>query len=453
MQLLWLNFLLVPTSIINKYPIIGNVDFKTVDMKIFLNTLLIINVLFISLLLPFSMFYYETQFDTKIGLKRSYTPYLLTLIVFTIIWSLIGGNYGAFREIIIDYVSDLTCNDLVKLGYVLPNECINNKIHTKGSFLLSILSLFLFIGYIYNVFFVGIGCVLVPLYLIFKLVNKPKQLSIEEYKNKISEILDISKARAMKGGKLKGKYDNCLKNKSENIFSSNYLLFMNEKRNIKNKIRKYEKEVISLSTYFENVETGYNNSGKNYIYLVMRSILLLFSILLSLSLFVVIVIKVIIDSNRLIDYSGNQIINLLFIIFSIIFPIYLSACVCFTWNILAKKILYCLPIHILIKSKTPLNSIIFNIGIVLFSSINIVYITSLSSSWLFKSDLHLLFLLASSTKLNYKLIPNNVLVYCLVGVSISTLIVYFASFIWDTGTKVNREVPKILTKYVKNSDI
>ncbi|KAH8740789.1 hypothetical protein FG386_002751 [Cryptosporidium ryanae] len=451
LQLLWLNFILVPISILNKYPIIGNQNLRTVNVGIFFNFILVTNILFISLLLPFSMFHYETQFDTKIGLNRSYTPYLFTIIVLVIIWTLIGGNYGVFREIIINHISDLTCNELINLGFVSSAECTNNKLYVNGSFFISTTSLFLFVGYIYNIIFVGIGCILVPLYLIYIFQKRPKKLSKDEYKCKIAEILEISKSLSIKGEELKKKYENCLENKNDNIFSSSYILSINEKRNIKNKIRKYEKEVISLNAYLENIEFGYNNKSEDYMYLIAISVLLFFSLLLSLSLFIIFIINLIIDSNKIINYSGNQFINLLFIIFSIIFPIYLGICVCFTWNILAQKVCYCFPLHIMAKSKTPLNSMIFNIGIVLFSTINIIYITNLSSSWLFKSDLYYLFLLASNTKLNYKCIPNHILVYSLFGVSISTLIIYFTSFIWDNGIKISQEMPKILTRYTKSN--
>ncbi|KAK6591201.1 hypothetical protein RS030_101636 [Cryptosporidium xiaoi] len=451
LQLLWLNFMLVPISILNKYPIIGSQDQRTVNIDILFNVVLVTNILFISILFPFSMFYYETQFDTRIGLKRSYTPYILTFIVMVIVWTLIGGNYGVFREIIINSVSNITCSELINLGYVLSNECINNILHTNGSFFISTTSLFLFIGYVYNILFIGVGCVLIPLYLLYTFQNRPKKLNKDEYKHKISEIFEISKLLSIKGEELKRKYDNFLENTSENIFSSNFILSINMKRNIKNKIRKYEKEVISLNTYLENIEAGYNIKSEDYIYLATKLILLFFSLLLSLSIFIIFILNLIFDSNKTINYSGNQFINLLFIVFSIILPVYLSINVCFTWNILAQKLCYCFPIHIMIKSKTPLNSMIFNIGMVLFSAINIIFITNLSLSWLFKSDLYYIFLLASNTKLNYKFIPNHIFVYSLFGVSISTLIIYFTSFIWDNGIKINQKTPKILTKYITNN--
>lgn len=452
LQLIWTNFMLVPVNIINEYPIVGSQEVKTINIRALFMTLMYLNILFTSLVVPFSIFYYETQFDTRIGLKRSYTPYLGSFISTLICWVFIGGNYAAFKEINLGVVSKETCLRLSALGYISEANCTTSRpITLRGSFSISTAGLLLFVGYLCNVLFIGVGSVLIPIRYLVSMVNRPRPIEAGLYQQKKHEVCVISRALYSKGEDLKRRYDESSKGLESEFYTGAYLKSWQETRAIKQKIYKFRSEVIALSSYFESLEERFSTKGQNLAFVLSRSTLTLFTTLLTVSIYAVLIAQIVVKNPP--SYSGNQFINMAFIILSLILPVYIGACICYSWNVLAKKICYCLPIHVLNKSQTPMNSMIFIIGIVLIPVSNIVYITDLSNSWLFKSDLYYIFLLASNTKLNYKLIPNQVLIYSLFGVSLSSILIYSFSFLWDKSISTQEEVPKTLTKYLDTKTV
>lgn len=449
LQLIWANFMLVPVNIINEYPIVGSQEIKTVNIRALFMTLMYLNLFFTSLVVPFSIFYYETQFDTRIGLKSSYTPYLASFISTLICWVFIGVSYAAFREISLGAVSRETCLRLSILGYVnKTTDCVTNRpITLNGTFSISTAGLLLFIGYLFNVLFIGIGSVLIPIRNLASIMKRPKPIEASLYQRKKHEVYTISRAMYAKGEDLKRRYDESSKGLESEFYTGAYFKSWQETRTLKQKIYKFKSEVIALSSYFESLEERFRTKGQNASFVVAQSTLTLFTVLLSASIYAVLISQIVVKNPP--NYNGNQFANMAFIILSLALPVYIGACICYSWNILAKKVCYCLPTHVLNKSKTPMNSMIFIIGIVLVPVSNIIYITDLSNSWLFKSDLYYIFLLASNTKLNYKLIPNQVLIYSLFGVSLSSIIIHLFSFLWDKNTSTQDEVPKALTKYLE----
>ncbi|OII73556.1 uncharacterized protein cubi_03354 [Cryptosporidium ubiquitum] len=446
LQLIWVNFMLVPVNIINEYPIIGSQEVRTVSIRAFFMTIMYLNIFFTSLVIPFSIFYYETQFDTKIGLNRSYTPYLASFLSTLACWIFIGGNYGIFREINLGRISKETCTRLSIMGYINETDCTGSDIILNGTFSIATAGLLLFIGYAFNILFIGVGSVLIPINYLFSIIKRPKPIDIHLYQKKKQEIYLISQALSNKGEDLKRRYDESSKGLESEFYINTYFRTWHGNRVIKQKIYKYKSEVLALSSYFENLEERFRTKGQNIIFIVTKLTLMFFTLLLTVSIYATLIIHIVLKNPP--NYTGNQFINMVFIAFSLVLPVYIGSCICYTWNVMAKKVCYCLPIHVLIKSQTPMNSIIFIIGIVLIPISNIIYITNLSNSWLFKSDLYYIFLLASNTKLNYKLIPNQVLIYSFFGVSIFSIIIHLLSFLWDNSISVQEEVPKILTKYL-----
>ncbi|KAH8582029.1 integral membrane with 9 transmembrane domains [Cryptosporidium sp. chipmunk genotype I] len=446
LQLIWINFMLVPVNIINEYPIIGSQEIRTISMRALFMVVMYLNILFTSLVIPFSILYYETQFDTKIGLNRSYTPYLASFLSTLICWIFIGGNYAIFKEIHLVGVTKETCLRLSLLGYINEANCTGNTIIFNGTFSIATSGLLLFIGYIFNVIFIGIASVLIPINYLISIIRRPKPIDIHLYQQKKQEIYIISKALSNKGEDLKRRYDQSSKGLESEFYTSTYLKSWQETRTLKQKIYKYKSEVLALSSYFENLEERFRTKGQNFIFIITKLAKMFFTLILTVSIYATLIVQLTVKNPP--NYSGNQFINMIFILFSIVLPLYIGSCICYTWNLLAKKVCYCLPIHVLVKSQTPMNSMIFIIGIVLIPVLNIIYITNLSNSWLFKSDLYYIFLLASNTKLNYKLIPNQVLIYSFFGVSICSIIIHLFSFLWDKGISIQEEIPKILTKYL-----
>ncbi|KAF7458263.1 LIMR family protein [Cryptosporidium felis] len=450
LQLLWLNFMLVPANIINEYPIMGSQGVRTVNIVTLFMTIMYMNIIFTSLVIPFSIFYYENQFDHSIGLKKSYLPYVFSLFITMVCWILIAGNYGVFREIKLGTISNETCLRLSNLGYLAQTACSDKPISFNGTFSITTAGLLLLLGYIFNVIFVGVGCILIPLGFMNKLLTKPKPLESEAYNNKKREIYLIARALSQKGEELKKRNDESSKGLESDFFSSTYFKSWQNKRTVKQKIYKYRSEVIALNSYFELLEGSLKTKTQDFFFTLILSLALIFSLLMSASIITTFILQITLKNSP--TYSGQQLINMLFIIYSLILPVYIGICVCYTWNFLAEKICYCFPIHKLKASETPMNSLIFVIGIVLIPVTNITYIANLSNSWLFESDLNYVFLLASSTKLNSNLIPNQVLVYSTFGVSFCSLVIYMFSYLWDNGSSVQKEVPKILNKYLSSEN-
>lgn len=442
--------MLVPVNIINEYPIIGSQEIRTVSIRALFMTLMYLNIFFTFLIIPFSIFYYETQFDTKIGLKRSYTPYLASFLSTLISWIFIGANYAIFKEIHLGNISQEACTRLSLMGYINKTNCTENTIILNGTFSIATAGLLLFIGYVFNVIFIGVGCVLIPINYLISIIKRPRPIDIGLYQQKKREIYQISQALSTKGEDLKRKYDENSKGAESEFYVSTYLRSWHGNRILKQKIYKYKSEVFALSSYFENLEERFRTKGQNIIFIIAKLTLMFFTLLFTISIYATLIIHVVLKNPP--NYNGNQFINMLFIVFSLVLPVYIGSCICYTWNLMAKKFCYCLPIHKLTKSQTPMNSMIFIIGIVLIPMTNIVYIANLSNSWLFKSDLYYIFLLASNTKLNYKLIPNQVLIYSFFGISICSIIIHLFSFLWDKSISVQEEIPKILTKYLDIQD-
>ncbi|KAL7068261.1 hypothetical protein ACR3K2_13120 [Cryptosporidium serpentis] len=450
LQLIWINYSIISINIMNQNPPLGGEPSSTVNMFNLFLIILCLNLIYMALLLPFSIFYYESELDKRLMKRPPLLIACLYTLPFIIIYGiLLGISYGAFRFATFSFVSNSLCIKVSNIAKFSSDLCYKQFFTTIISFPIIFTGLIIFIGFIFNIVFIGIGLVLTPSLIFSSIINRVTPLTLEEYNSKKMEIFIIAE-------KLKEVGKNILKKQEQyDKLSSNYSYSFkrwSEKRSLQQKINKYRNEVIALNEYFENTEKGFKKRGENYVLITIKVIGFILSLLFTIVWICMLITSMIISETFI--PSNNPLVTPWLILLSLILPIYLGICSCFCWSQFGKKICFCFPLHFLRRNETPLNSILFNIGIVLFPITSVVYLTSKAMLWSIKFDeSYLIFYAASNIYLNKYFIANNIFIYCIFGVSILTIIVKLVIYIWIHSTNSNTKgIPNILMNYTKTKD-
>jgi len=343
----------------------------------------ILTSIFAIIVIPFMMFYYEAYDGNENGTKHQYisaTKWTLpmTIIVFgiiTILWFLFGKISIKRKEIYNNYVIDSGTfeysNEYCETSNCLIETVIENDV--KVSYLLYIVAIISFVGWFLFSIFGGIGLVTLPCDLISSFKNRPIPISKEKYQKLKDEIGLRAKALMDKSLEIE-KLRNEAKDKSR---------FSREVKELKNKENEFQKSVLLLENDYNNMEESFTKRGGNILVQFAKLLLGIFGGILSFIWLLHIILYSFMKSIGLEPISSflSSILTLLSKVPFIGTALYASLAFWLLTSVIngSMKVgmkFEMFAIHPLIIKGTLMNSLLYNVGIILFSSVAIIQFMS-----------------------------------------------------------------------------
>lgn len=258
-------------------------------------------------------------------------------------------------------------------GCVISQE-FKEEIVSPVIYLIALISV---LGYVFFSVFGGIGLIALPFDCILGFIHRPKPIGTKEYQEK-KKIIGEQAKLLMEAGtflteevKQAGRRGKSLLDKSE--------------RRLRKKEQEFRKDVLILEYHFQWLEDAYKNQGGNFILQFASFLFGCFGCILSLCWVIhviVYIIPVMMGYDALDPFLNNffmQVGDVPFIgvVIYAMFSFYLMACVIKGTIKLGMRILF-FTVHPMKVGETMMNSLLFNTGIILISSISIVQFLSLA---------------------------------------------------------------------------
>ncbi|TPX33356.1 hypothetical protein SmJEL517_g03727 [Synchytrium microbalum] len=348
------------------------------------------------LLVPFTVYYYEgiddsDEADDKSN-NKSQLAYAIkwmvpTIVVVGVMYFLLYYFFG-YADVATTQLAgvlvatNVTTNLVDTCQYGLSNSTYCHSsyvtIQVGVSWLVYVIALTSFVGWLLFSVFGGVGIISLPVDLIQDYQHRPKPIKAAEYAERKKMIGQQSQVLMEAGKQLMEE----LKLASRTTATR----FTNRKfRRVKNRESEFRKDVMILEAHYRYLEDSYRNQGGNA--LLQLALFVLGIIGCFISFFWVLhvilyTLPVVTDSypispflNSFFD-SVNQ-VPFLGIAFYALFAFYLLACVVKGNIKLGMKILF-ITIHPLRFGETMMNSMVFNVGIILFCSLSVAQFCTLS---------------------------------------------------------------------------
>jgi len=342
-------------------------------------TIYILIACFAVVIIPFTIFYYEAEEpgqsnskQIKTAIKWELVTLLICAIITIVLWLAIG-----YVEI---PATDLSAN-LVPSSFPMGTRCggcsedTNQTIDFQISLILYIISMLAFAGLFLFVLFGGIGLAALPMDLINAFRKRPKPISLQEYAKFKLKIGSRAQKLLEIGNKLQeklSKHGGRPKTRSE-----------------KRQYNKFRANVFLLEEDFMRLETSYNRGiGPRILRVFWDYTQLLFGILgvfisilwwLQIILFVIATPPVTPLLNQMFT-ALDSVFGLFGTAFYALFAFYLLWCVIKGNFKFGLRIPFLFEIHPMKVGETMMNSFLFNVNLVMISSVTVVQFCSVAFS-------------------------------------------------------------------------
>ena len=400
LTLAWCQVLMVPLDVSNNRTFGGGINMRVFWLIIFVITLIYILVIF-----PISSSLYDTQEDWTIWqkIKHCLCFFLVTIIFFIAITALLYSTIGKTDIPIKAIKCEIGISNTLIDSNVPIKEFDLCKTHQKDSnielkvnIIIYSIAVLTFISWIVFALFGGIGLASIPIDFFISFVNRPTNLDNEEAKerklNLYEEIEELQKLG-----------DEIVKMEKSGV--QHKMFFMPSKRN-------YNKKKNDFVSRFALVQKEYEILNKNnyikdsfavIIYYLLIPLAILSSILTLLWVIQFIcsyfyILKGSKDrrpgypflSYMLIFFQDHDVSFLSFFFFALL-TLYLLFCVIkgnFTFGVR----FLCWKVHPMEKGKTYMDSLLFNISLILLGSMAITqFVSDCLSDYIAFTDIDTLF--------------------------------------------------------------
>lgn len=380
LTLCWLLNILLPIDVRNSRPVPGWLDMRSLWMVAFITL-----AVFLLLIIPAAMFYHEADDDAAIGKhkKRHVLCNMFFMLLFVL--GFLSISYAFLSHASIP-VRQYTCPashwvdasqplSPVQVSEKVCGSAVDAHIHFKVGFQIYMVAFMCFIGWFFFVTFGGIGLSALPLDLILAFVDRPRHMNAKAYMQEKREIgteaLDLMR-------------------RAEKLHEDNNKLTVETGWSAKKKQRKlvadynkWKKEVIFLEEDYQKMQVAhYDQSGAGFTVFLFK---LIFGIIFAIAsiLWVLHTIIYVVISQQVPGFNATF-LNALFSAFEGpglypvgvglfgAFNLYLLMCVVKGTLKFGMRIFIFFSIHPMQAKATPLNSILFNVLIMLITSATVV---------------------------------------------------------------------------------
>ncbi|KAL4484994.1 hypothetical protein ABPG74_020171 [Tetrahymena malaccensis] len=381
----WGQVLMVPLDVSNSRGYGGGFDMMTVWYVIY-----IIVLVFISFIIPTAQFYYESDDEKSMCERLTQTiamefVMILLMGVFQCIFYLFCST-AAVPITVLYYGTSVANNGMVNFDYVIPqNYFVNVSQSTKQTTLsfnvslyISIMAFLSFIGYFFLVLFGGMGLSALPIDLLRSYRSRPTFKSSKQAfakKNQLKEMTQklIDLSEKMQEDLLEIKYQKGFwaRRKMNNKTSAEFQIF--------------SEAVLQLDDEHQLFKMELDIATTNPLIYYAKLLLGFFGIIISLVWWVHILLAVIVKKNGfpiypLLDKMFLKLesigVTFLAVAFFTMFTLYLLWCTMKGNFKIGIAIPFLFTIHPMRPNETWMNSFLFNLNIILITTVALVQFVS-----------------------------------------------------------------------------
>eukprot|EP00928_Gymnodinium_smaydae_P021170 TRINITY_DN18239_c1_g1_i1.p1 TRINITY_DN18239_c1_g1~~TRINITY_DN18239_c1_g1_i1.p1 ORF type:complete len:520 (+),score=100.96 TRINITY_DN18239_c1_g1_i1:122-1681(+) len=379
LTLAWLVVLLLPIDVRNARPVPGPLDMQPLWIGAFITL-----IIFLVIIVPAAMFYAEVEGDDLVkGKKR----HVLCQIVFMLIVStcLIAVSYRFLADADLPVVR-YACGDDFWLDASDPGDrgafagrvCeggVATELSITVGFDIYLVAVLCFIGWGFVVIFGGIGLSAVPLDLILAFKDRPKAINEATYQQRRRVIGQATTALLSRAEELQAM--------DSEVSGQSGWRGSRRKRQLKADYNRFKRDVLMLEEEHEKLAVAKFQRGENLAVSVAKLLLGIFAAILSLSWVLHIVLYIVTKAatadgepvtlflNALLSEMEGALYPLGVSVFAV-FVLYLLICVVCGCLKFGMRFFFLISIHPMRYKATPLNSILFNVEMVLLCSAAVV---------------------------------------------------------------------------------
>lgn len=453
LTLAWILILLLPIDVRNSRPTPG-----VLNMQMLWTIAFILLAVFLALVVPAAVFYVEVEGDSIVKKKRKYVLCNLTLMLFFAGCTL-AISYPFLSNASIPVV-EYMCDSWLDADRPTPPAMVCDQgkdasLEIKTGFQVYLIAVLCFVGWFFFVTFGGIGLSAVPIDLILSFVDRPRSIDESTYRQRRSVI---GSAATM----LLGRAEELQKRDGE--VCGNGWRGLRQRRALRQDFNKFKRDMLLLEDQFEQLKVSKFHKGESLAVSITKLIVGIIFAILSLTWVLHIVLYVLVPGVS--GSAGVPFLNSLFtaleggglyplgVSFFAVFNLYLLLCVLKGCLKFGMRILFFFSIHPMRYKQTPLNSILFNVQMLLLSSAAVVqFSTTCFAEYARLTDADVIF----SGQIKYLhfysfFFKNNVFIWTLLVWFLLALI-YLLVRPRDSGeTKLDQKAYAKLTKMLeKNS--
>lgn len=376
LTLAWMLNLLLPIDVRNSRPTTGFLDMQALWSAAFITL-----AVFIVLVVPTAMFYYEVEGDEFVKRKRRY---VMCSLLMTLIFSaaILAISFPFLSQAAIPVVSYVCEEWQTGEETGRANVCGDGKateIEVQVGFQIYVVSVLCFLGWFFLSIFGGIGLSAAPLDMILSFVDRPRPITEATYRQRKRMVGLAAGVLLQRAEELQNRDDAGAENaKGKRRFSWSGWQAGREQRQVRTDYNRFKCDVLLLEEEFEKLQVSKYQKGESLLVAVLKLCCGIIFALLSLAWILQIIICVLVP--QITGEAGPPFLNSLFTAFeqSGLYPLGVALYACFNFYMLicvvkgctkfGMRVAFFISIHPMRAQNTPLNSILFNVEMLLIST-------------------------------------------------------------------------------------
>lgn len=429
LSLCWLITILLPVDVRNSRPVPGFLDMSLIWTIAFATLFA-----FILLVIPAAMFYHEADGDVVMGKKVRRHVLCNMFFMLFFVGGALGISYAFLSEAAIP-VQEYKCSNWLGADEVLNAAAVGAKacrtaaegsIEFKVGFQVYMVAFMCFIGWFFFVTFGGIGLSAMPIDLILEYVDRPRSIDELTYQQERRAIGQLSTELISKAEELQ--------RRDSELCQETGWRAGRRKRALQVEYNKWKKEVTFVEDDFQRMQISKHEKGESIVVSVVKLIVGILFTIFSIMWILHTVLYVIVRQH--VPLMETTFLNALFEAFEGpglypvgvalfgAFSLYLLLCVIKGCLKFGMRIFIFFSIHPMKRQATPLNSILFNVLIMMISSATVVqFAQEAFSDYARLTEADVMFAAQIKYLKFYSFFfKNNVFIYTLLGWFVLSLI-------------------------------
>lgn len=379
LTLAWIVNLLLPIDVRNSRPVPGILDMQFLWKFAFMTL-----ALFLGLIVPGAMFYSEVEGDDLEKKKMRKVICNLIFMLF-IAGGLVACTYPFWSGADLP-VTQYECGggawmngsddtQVSELGNLTCGNGQESTLHITVSFDIYLIACLCFLGWFFFVLFGGIGLSAVPLDLILGFVNRPRAIDEHTYQMRRKLIGAASKKMLSRSEDLVAA--------DGDLSTQSGMRIGYRRRQVKAEYNKFKRDVMLLEEQHEKVKIGKFQRGENLAVAISKLVVGIICAILSVTWVLHILLYICAEKWMPNKQPITPFLNGMFsgfegalyplgVAFFALFTLYLLLCVIMGCLKFGMRVFLFFSIHPMRYQNTPLNSILFNVWMVLLCATPVV---------------------------------------------------------------------------------
>ncbi|CAE8586784.1 unnamed protein product [Polarella glacialis] len=384
MTLAWMIVLLLPVDVRNSRPVPGFLDMEMIWSASFITL-----AVFLIIIVPGAIFYHEVEGDDTVKRKRGYVCCNLCMLIFFSA-AVVAISFPFLATAALPVV-EYDCQAWQDAAAVpdVSQTCASGKnaeVSFKVSFDVYLMAALSFVGWFFFAMFGGIGLSAAPLEMILAFVDRPRAIDEVTYRQR-RKIVGQAAAILLQRAEDLQQRDGDIQDAKSNAKQSRWRgSGTGGARKVKTEYNRFKRDSHLLEEEYDRLVISKFGKGESIVVSVAKLLIGILFTILSLAWVFHIILYVLISQlsggttsilflNELFAAFESTGVYPLGVAFFALFNLYLLYCVVKGCLKFGMRIVFFFSIHPMRARNTPLNSILFNVEMVLLSSAAVVQLS------------------------------------------------------------------------------